>query len=139
MAGPWPDVDRILARIRPPVFPARDFDITKYGAMGDNAFDCSDAIRKAILDCANKGGGRVIVPKGEFLTGAVELKSKVNLHVSEGATLRFSRDTSKYPLVLARWEGMELMNYSALIYAFEQEDIGISGNGTIDGNADQEH
>jgi polygalacturonase len=139
MSDPWPDVDRIVARIRPPVFPDRDFDITKYGAVGDNAFDCSDAIRQAIVDCANSGGGRVVVPKGEFLTGAVELKSKVNLHVSENATLRFSRDTSNYPLVLGRWEGMELMNYSALIYAFEQEDIGISGKGTIDGNADQEH
>jgi polygalacturonase len=69
----------------------------------------------------------------------VELKSGVNLYVSEGATLRFTHDTSKYPLVLGRWEGMELMNYSALIYAFEQENIGISGKGTIDGNADKEH
>jgi polygalacturonase len=138
-AEPWPEVDRILARIKPPVFPDRDFDVTRYGAIGDNAFDCSEAIRKAIADCAAKGGGRVVVPKGEFLTGAVELKSKVNLHVSEGATLRFTRDTSKYPLVLARWEGMELMNYSAMIYAFEQENIGLSGKGTLDGNADLEH
>ena len=138
-ADPWPEMDRILKRIKPPVFPSRSFDITKYGAVGDNTFDCTEAIRKAIADCSSKGGGSVVVPKGEFLTGAVELKSRVNLHVSEGATLRFTHDTSKYPLRFGRWEGMELMNYSAMIYAFEQENIGISGKGTIDGNADKQH
>jgi polygalacturonase len=132
-------VNRILARIKPPVFPDREFDITRYGAVADNSFDCTDAIRKAIAECARQGGGRVMVPAGEFITGAIELKSRVNLHVSEGATLRFSRDTSKYPTVFSRWEGMELMNYSALVYAFEQENIGISGKGTLDGNADLEH
>src|SRR6516162_7425837 len=79
----WPEVNRILARIKPPVFPDREFDITRYGAVADNSFDCTDAIRKAIAECARQGGGRVMVPAGEFITGAIELKSRVNLHVSE--------------------------------------------------------
>src|SRR5262252_253965 len=74
---PWTEVPRILARIRPPVFPARDFDVTRFGAVGDNTRDCTDAFRDAIAACSRAGGGRVVVPAGEFLTGAIELKSQV--------------------------------------------------------------
>jgi polygalacturonase len=61
------------------------------------------------------------------------------LHISAGATVRFLRDPLKYPVVFTRWEGIELMNYSPFIYAFEQENIAITGDGTIDGNADCAH
>ncbi len=70
-----------------------------------------------------------MVPAGEFITGAIRLKSNVNLHISSGATVRFTRDTRKYPLVFTRWEGIELMNYSPFIYAFEAENIAITGDG----------
>ena len=136
---PWDAVPQILSRIKSPSFPARDFVITKFGAVGDGKLDCTDAIRTAIETCSAAGGGRVVVPEGEFITGAVHLKSHVNLHISSGATLRFTRDTKKYPLVFTRWEGVELMNYSPFLYAFEQENIGVSGAGTLDGNADCEH
>ena len=136
---PWRGLAKVLARIRPPVFPNRDFEITKFGAAADGKFDCTEAFRKAITACSAAGGGRVIVPSGEFNTGAIHLKSNVNLHVSSGATVRFTRDTQKYPLVFTRWEGVELMNYSPFIYAFEQENIAITGSGWIDGNADCEH
>lgn len=138
-SDPWSEVPRILARIKAPTFPSRDFDITKYGAVGDNKFDCTQAIAKAISECIRNGGGTVVVPKGEFLSGAVTLKSNVNLHVEEGATLRFTHDVSKYPLVWTSWEGTELMNYSPFFYAWEAENIAITGKGTIDGNADEEH
>jgi polygalacturonase len=138
-SDPWSDVPRILARIKPPTFPKRDFEITKFGAVGDNQTDNTDAFAKAIAACNKAGGGRVVVPRGEFITGAIHLKSNVNLYVSDGATVRFSRDTRKYPLVFTRWEGTELMNYSSFIYAFEQENIAVTGPGTLDGNADQDH
>jgi polygalacturonase len=136
---PWDQFLEILARIKPPVFPDREFDITKFGAVGDNRADNTDAFTRAIAACAKAGGGSVIVPKGEFLTGAVHLLSNVNLHVTSGATVRFTRDTSKYPVVLTRFEGVELMSFSPLIYAFEQENIAITGEGTLDGNADGGH
>jgi len=123
----------ILARIRPPKFPNRDFDITKFGS------NASEAIRKAIDACAQAGGGRVVVPPGEYLTGPIHLKSRVELHLAEGAVLRFSRDPKDYPNVFTRWEGMECMNFSPLIYAFEQSDIAITGKGTLDGQSDREH
>jgi polygalacturonase len=137
--APWDEVPRILARIKPPVFPARDFDVTKYGAVGNNLKDNTDAFRDAIAACSRAGGGRVVVPKGEFLTGAIRLQSLVNLHVSDGATIRFTRDINRYPIVFSRWEGVELMNFSPFLYAFEQNNIAITGAGTIDGNADCAH
>ncbi len=141
LAGdPWAEAASIVSRIVPPVFPPRDFSIARYGAVGDGAADCSPAIREAISACAAAGGGRVVVPPGTFLTGAIHLKSGVNLHVSRGATLRFSRDPGHYlPVVFTRWEGVELMNYSPLIYAFEQENIAVTGPGTLDGRADATH
>jgi polygalacturonase len=130
----------ILSRIKAPVFPNRDFDITRYGAAGDGQKDCTDAISKAIAACAAAGGGRVVVPSGIFFTGAIHLESNVNLHVSEGATLRFSRDPRHYmPVVYTRWEGTECMNFSPFIYAFEKTTVGVSGAGTLDGQADCEH
>src|SRR6185437_10364812 len=138
-AAVWDEVPRILARIKPPKFPSREFEITKYGAKGDNQTDNTEALHAAIAACVKAGGGRVVISRGEFITGGIELKSNVNLHVSEGATLRFTRDTSKYPLVFTRWEGTECMNYSPFIYAFEQESLAITGKGTIDGNADKDH
>src|SRR4051812_12127786 len=132
---PWTSVDSILARIVPPKFPARDFLITKLGAKPGT--DVTEAIRKAIDECARAGGGRVIIPQGEWLTGPIRLKSRVNLRVD--GTLRFTTDPSRYPLVLTRWEGVELMNYSPLVYALDCEDIAITGEGTLDGQADEQH
>ncbi len=136
----WDLAATIRARIRAPQIPARDFDITKFGARGDYSKNSTAGIRAAIDACSKAGGGVVVVPKGEFLTAAIHLKSNVRLHVSAGATLRFDRDPSMYlPLVFTRWEGMELMNYSPFVYAFEQTNIAITGEGTLDGNASCEH
>src|SRR6266852_3184812 len=134
---PWASVPGILARIVPPGFPSRDFVITKFGAL-DGA-DVSEAIAKAIDACARAGGGHVIVPKGDYITGPIHLKSHVDLHIEAGATLRFSQDPSRYPLTLTRWEGVELMNYAPLISALDCEDIAITGEGTLDGQADAQH
>jgi polygalacturonase len=135
-ADPDPEA-AIRARIKPAEFPNRDFDITKYGARADGSMLCTEAIRKAIDACSQAGGGSVIIPDGIFLTGAIHLKSDVNLHVSDRATLRFSRDPKHYlPVVFSRWEGTELMNYSPFLYAFEQSNIAITGGGTLDGQAD---
>lgn len=139
-ADPWALAREIVARVRPPTFPDRDFPIDRYGADGDAVGDSSAAIAKAIAECHAAGGGRVVVPPGDWLTGPVHLKSNVNLHVAEGATLRFKTDPRAYlPAVFTRWEGIELMNYSPFIYAFECENIAITGKGVIDGQCSREH
>ena len=86
----WARVPEILARIVPPVFPARDFVVTNYAAVGDGTTDCSEAFKAAIAACHAAGGGRVVVPSGVFLTGPIHLLSQVNLHLAAGATIRFT-------------------------------------------------
>jgi len=138
-ASPWDELPRILERIQAPAFPARTFAIVDYGAVAGGEKDASSAIRKAIDAASVAGGGRVVVSGGVFLTGPIHLKSKVELHVAEGATLRFTPDPKAYlPAVLTRWEGVECMNYSPLIYALDQENIAITGKGTLDGSASRQ-
>jgi polygalacturonase len=80
------------------------------------------------------------VPRGRFETGAIHLRSGVNLHVDDGATLAFSREPKAYlPVVLTRYEGVEAMNYSPFIYALDARNIAVTGPGTLDGQADQAH
>jgi len=135
-AQAWSKVPAILARIVPPTFVGNDFVITNYGALGNGSTDCSGAFRQAIEACHEAGGGRVVVPSGTFLTGPIHLLSNVNLHLASGATVRFSTNTTKYmPVVFSRYECTEVMNYSPLIYACGQENIAITGQGTLDGQA----
>ncbi|WP_223165670.1 glycoside hydrolase family 28 protein [Lentzea indica] len=133
---PWREVPRILARVCPPRFRRKAYDVTAYGAKGDGLTKNTEAFHRAITACHRAGGGRVVVPAGTFLTGGIRLLSNVELHVSEGATIKFSTDPNDYlPLVLTRWEGTLCYNYQPFIYAFEQKNIAITGKGTIDGDA----
>jgi len=135
----WAPARSILKRIKAPVFPKRDFDIRDHDAVADDTAKTTKAIAAAITACNAAGGGRVVVPAGRWATGAVVLKSKVNLHIADGATLAFSQNRADYPLVLTRFEGVECMNYSPFIYAFGESDIAITGKGTLDGQADATH
>jgi len=134
----WDSVPAILGRITPPVFPEKVYDITRFGAVGDGTSDCTEAFASAIGRCNAEGGGRVTVPEGIYLTGAIHLKSNVNLHLEKGATIRFSTDPRKYlPVVRVRWEGTECMNYSPLLYAYQQENVAVTGEGVLDGQGSE--
>lgn len=117
-----------------PVFPDKSVSIVEFGAQEGGTFKNTKAINKAITKTSNAGGGMVVVPKGIWLTGPIVLKSNVNLHVVEGAELRFSQDFTDYlPAVLTNWEGSEVYSYSPFIYAFKQENIAITGKGVLQG------
>jgi len=132
----WERVPSILARIKAPTFPARAFPVTRYGAKSDGVTDSSAAFRRAIAACAAAGGGRVVVDGGTFLTGPIHLRSRVNLEVKEGATITFLTDPKAYEqYVLTRFEGVEMMGLSPLIYASNARDVAITGAGTLDGQA----
>jgi polygalacturonase len=132
----WERVPSILARIKAPTFPARAFPVTRYGAKSDGVTDSSAAFRRAIAACAAAGGGHVVVEGGTFLTGPIHLRSRVNLEVKEGATIRFLTDPKAYEqYVLTRFEGVEMMGLSPLIYASNARDVAITGTGTLDGQA----
>jgi len=132
----WAMADDIRAQIRLPRFPAQDFSVEDFGAKADGNTDNTAAFAAAIAACHKAGGGRVVAAKGVYKTAAIHLLSHVNLHVAKGSTLSFSTNPNAYlPAVFTRWEGMEMMGYSPLIYAYEQQNIAITGGGTLDGNA----
>jgi polygalacturonase len=133
----WQQVPKILKRIVAPKFRARDFVVTNFGAVADGQTDSTAAIAKTIDACATAGGGRVVIPAGEFFTGAIHLKSNVNLHLETNATLKFSTDPKAYlPAVFTRFEGTECYNFSPLIYALGQKNVAVTGDGTLDGQTD---
>src|SRR5688572_28132207 len=132
----WAGVPRILKRIVPPNFPNRDFDLATVGATGDGRATSTTAFRSAIAACAGAGGGRVVVPAGKYYSGPIHLRNGVNLHVSEGAEIIFSDTLEDYlPVVLVRVGGIELYNYSPLIYARDCTNIAVTGKGQLNGNA----
>lgn len=132
-ADDWARAEAIVARVRRPRFAERTIDIRDHGATLGGEVSCTAAFADAIAACAAAGGGRVLVPEGRWLTGAVRLLSGVDLHVAAGATVAFSTDLADYPIVPTRFEGVELMNHSPLIYATDVRDVAVTGTGTIDG------
>ncbi|KAA6450616.1 glycoside hydrolase family 28 protein [Bacillus swezeyi] len=132
--------EEILRQMTVPVFPNRHFDVTEFVADASGKADSTAAIQRAIDEAHQAGGGTAIVPKGVFRSGALRLKSNVELHIEQGAVIKFSQNPDDYlPVVLTRFEGVELYNYSPLIYAYEAENIALTGKGTLDGQGDEEH
>ncbi|MFT3992022.1 MAG: glycoside hydrolase family 28 protein [Luteolibacter sp.] len=119
-----------MPEIQAPLFPDKDFDVTRYGAK--QGVDITEAIAKAIDACHQAGGGRVVIPEGQWKTGKIYLKSNVNLHLAKDAEVVFNPDPKAYlPAVQSSWEGFECFNYSSLIYAFQCENVAITGEGTL--------
>ncbi|HSC55501.1 MAG TPA: glycoside hydrolase family 28 protein [Phnomibacter sp.] len=113
-------------------YPQKDFIITSYGAVEGGKVKNTEAIANAIAACHEAGGGRVVIPAGTWLTGPIHFKSNVNLYLQENAVVKFTDDPRDYlPAVQTSWEGLECFNYSPLIYAFECENIAITGTGTL--------
>ncbi len=126
----------ILSRIKAPQFPDTVFNVMDYGAIADAHTDCKPAFDQAIAACHKAGGGKVVVPIGSyFLEGPIHFESNVNLHLKEGAVLLFSSNAASYPNVLTSWEGTMLYNFSPFIYAFQKENIAITGQGIINGQS----
>lgn len=120
-----------------PTFQHKTFNITDFGAKPDTTINNQKAIQKAIDECHQSGGGTVVLPEGTWKTSYLELKSNVNLNLSEGATLSFIDSIALYAVpTFTRWEGLECMNYHPLLYAKDQENIAITGSGKIKGNGE---
>lgn len=140
-AAGWDDNEykRIEQSIQLPKIAERQFLITSFGAKTTaTAAQNQKAINKVISLVSKKGGGKVIIPKGTWNTGAIELKSHVNLVLEEGTTLHFAFEPKLYPLVRTSWEGLACWNYSPCIYAYKATDIAITGKGTIDGGGNND-
>ena len=140
-AAGWDDAEykRIEQSIQQPKLSEKVYAITSYGAKTTaSAAQNQKAINRAIALASKKGGGKVVIPAGTWNTGAIEMKSGVNLVIEEGATLHFAFEPKLYPLVRTSWEGLACWNYSPCIYAYQAKDIAITGKGTIDGGGNSD-
>jgi len=119
-----------------PTFKKDTFNIIKYGAIPDGLSLNTKSINAAILECNKKGGGVVLIPTGLWLTGPIEIKTNVNLHLQKNALLQFTTDFDQYPLVKGNWEGLPQMRNQSPISATDQQNIAITGFGIIDGGGE---
>jgi len=117
-------------------FPNNEVSVTDFGAKGDGIFDNTEAFAKAIDAVSTKGGGTVVVPMGQWLTGPIVFKSNINLHLDKGALIAFSKDKNKYPLVKTIFEGVETRRCMSPLTARDVKNVAITGEGVIDGGGD---
>ncbi len=125
-----------LPVVQQPSFKKDTFNIVKYGAVPDGLTLNTKSINAAITACSNKGGGVVLVPGGLWLTGPVEMKSNVNLHVTRDALLQFTNDFDQYAIVAGNWEGQPNARNQSPISGKNLQNIAITGGGIIDGWGD---
>jgi polygalacturonase len=132
----WENVSKIIDRITPPTFPDKSVNVQDYGGLPDQT-DARYGIQAAINITAENGGGTVLVPAGKYLLkGPIHLQDNINLHLEEDAILIFDTIPEYYtPLVKVRWEGTVCWNYSPFIYAFQKNNIALTGKGTIHGQS----
>lgn len=119
-----------------PYFRKDTFNIVRYGAKADGITLNTGAIAQAIDQANAAGGGTVLIPAGVWLTGPLKLKSNVNLHLQRGALLQFSNNRDHYPVVETTWEGQKAFRCHAPVWAVGQENIGITGEGIMDGSGE---
>jgi polygalacturonase len=113
----------------------RFYDVTKYGAKNDSSKITTKPIADAIAAASKAGGGTVYFPAGKYLTGPIHLKSNITIFIDAGAELHFSDNFDDYlPMVQSRYEGVDVMSFSPLFYAYKAENISIIGRGLINGH-----
>ena len=127
---------QIESRIKAPEFKNKTYKAAV--KQKNSAKQNQQIINKTIAKCSKAGGGKVVIPAGKYQTGAITLMSNVNLCIEKDAELVFAFDRSLYPLVYTRWEGLDLWNYQPCIYAIDCKNIALSGEGTINGNGNND-
>ena len=125
-----------MPRVQEPVIPANSVSITDFGAKSGGQELCTQAIRDAINAVSKKGGGKVIIPRGMWLTGPIILKSNIELYTESGALVVFSTDKSLYPLVETNFEGFNTFRCMSPINGRNLENIALTGNGIFDGSGE---
>lgn len=132
----YEDLPFEMEKVQRPQIPSREVDIRDFGGVGDGVVLNSEAFAQAIESLSQKGGGRVIVPTGVWLTGPITMKDNIELHIRPDAVLLFSTDRDLYPIVETVFEGLDTKRCISPINAVGAKNIAITGGGTIDGNGD---
>lgn len=124
-----------MPRVKEPVIPEQSVNIVDFGAVNGGEL-CTKAFADAIEALSEKGGGKVIIPRGTWHTGPITMKSNIELHAETGALILFSSDKSLYPLVETSFEGFNTYRCMSPINGRNLENIAITGKGVFDGNGD---
>ena len=125
-----------MPKVEQPAFPDYTVNIVDFGAKGDGIVLNTKAINDAIKAVNAKGGGKVIIPEGLWLTGPIELLSNVNLYTEMNALVLFTDDFEAYPIIKTSFEGLDTRRCQSPISAWNAENIAITGHGVFDGSGD---
>lgn len=125
-----------MPQVEQPSFPGYSVSITDFGAVADGKTLNTEAINNAIKDVSGKGGGKVVIPAGLWLTGPIELLSNVNLYTEKNALVLFTDDFNAYPILETSFEGLDTRRCQSPISARDAENIAITGHGVFDGAGD---
>lgn len=132
----------ILEQIEKPRIPAIRRSVLEFGGKPDSNEIQTETLQHAIDEISENGGGTLVLPAGRYRTGALSLKSCVEIHLeSPDTVLSFVNEEPEkhYPLVFSHWEATPCYNYSPLIYGNGIHDAAVTGKGVLDGGADSEH
>ncbi|MBO5642259.1 MAG: glycoside hydrolase family 28 protein [Prevotella sp.] len=131
------DIPFDMPRVALPDIPANTVCITDFGAVGDGGSLCTEAFAKAMQALAAKGGGRLVVPAGIWLTGPIQFENCTELHLERGALLLFTSDFDAYPNVSTVYEGNTANKKMAPLWAYRKHDIAITGDGAVDAQGER--
>jgi polygalacturonase len=132
----YKDIEFKMPQVTETSFPANTVSIKDFGGVSGGKVKNTEAFKKAMDALVKKGGGKLVVPRGIWLTGPIVLQSNINLHIEDGAFITFSKDKSDYPLVDVSFEGLNTIRCQSPISARNATNIAITGKGVIDGNGD---
>lgn len=123
-----------MGRVSRPFIPPRSVNVADFGGKGDGIHSNTQAFADAIENLSNLGGGHLIVPAGVWITGPIELKSNIDLHLKSNAIILFDPSRELYPIITTSFEGLDTWRCESPIHAENAENISITGKGVIDGN-----
>lgn len=130
----YDNIEFDMPKVAEPVIPANRINIADLGAVGDGVTMNTKFFAEAIEKLSAKGGGSVIVPAGLWMTGPIVLKNNINIHVEDGALVRFSKNFNDYPLIESTFEGIMTYRCQSPISGRNLENISFTGKGVFDGN-----
>ncbi|MNX71541.1 Polygalacturonase [compost metagenome] len=132
----YENIEFKMAKIQEPQIPNNTVNIKDFGAINGGYVLNTKAFADAIDAVSKKGGGKVIIPPGIWLTGPIILKSNIELHAETGALIKFSTDKSLYPIIQTSFEGLSTWRCISPIYGKNLENIAFTGNGVWDGSGE---
>jgi len=130
----YQDLGFTMNKVQVPEFPSTEVSLVEYGGIGDGITLNTDAFKKAIGSLSEKGGGKLVIPKGIWFTGPIELKSNINLHLEKGSVILFSPDINLYPLVNIIFEGLNTRRCQSPVSGKNLVNVAITGEGSINGS-----